>query len=377
MAGIYIHIPFCKTRCIYCDFYSTTCSDKTEAFVNALCHELKSRKEYLNDEPIETIYFGGGTPSQLSAAEFRKIFDAIEEHFGPITAREITLEANPDDLTEAYVQALRTLPFNRISMGVQTFNDKVLTLLKRRHNATQAIEAVKRCRAAGFNNISIDLIYGLPGETPESWSSDLEQAIALDVEHISAYHLIYEEDTVLYKLRQQHKVEEVDEESSVLFFEMLIDRLNAAGYEHYEISNFCKPGMYSRHNTSYWQGISYLGCGPSAHSFNGREREWNTPALEQYISETVIGNRPFDKEELDFNTRYNEYIITSLRTCWGISLKHLETEFGKEMLEYCLQMSAPHLREGRMVQNNDNLKLTRNGIFLSDSIMSDLLQVES
>ncbi len=376
MAGLYIHIPFCKTRCIYCDFYSTTCSDRTDTFIDALCLEIEQRKEYLNGESIDTIYFGGGTPSQLSAAHFSKVFDAITAVYGPITAKEITLEANPDDLTEEYVKQLAELPFNRISMGVQTFNDDTLQLLKRRHSAMQAEEAVRRCRKAGFNNISIDLIYGLPGETRQSWKADLEKAIGLNVEHISAYHLIYEEDTVLYTLRQQHKVEEVDEDSSLLFFEMLIDQLREAGYEHYEISNFAKPGMYSRHNTSYWQGISYLGCGPSAHSFNGVSREWNVASLEDYIKGISEGCRNFEKEELDHITRYNEYIITTIRTHWGASLNYIEKEFGKEYLDYALRMADTHLQSGKLERNDDNLRLTRTGIFLSDDIMSDLLWVE-
>ena len=376
MAGIYIHIPFCKTRCIYCDFYSTTCSNQTENFVNALCQELKNRKDYLANEPIETIYFGGGTPSQLSIENFRQIFECIAQNFGQIEAKEITLEANPDDLTEEYVSQLAQLPFNRISIGIQTFNDDILKLLKRRHNALQAIEAVARCRRAGFNNISIDLIYGLPGETPDSWSKDIEQAISLGVEHISAYHLIYEEDTPLFQLRQQHKVKEVDEDSSLLFFEMLIDRLNEAGYEHYEISNFCKPGKYSQHNTSYWQGVPYLGCGPSAHSFNGDEREWNLASLDDYIEGLNTGNRPFEKEELDLVTRYNEYIITSLRTMWGISLTHIKEVYGNELFDYCMKMATPHIESSKIENNNHTLKLTRSGIFVSDDIMSDLLVVD-
>ena len=245
MAGIYIHIPFCKTRCIYCDFYSTTRSELKSQYIRALCRELTERKEYLKGEAVETIYFGGGTPSQLSEEDFKEVFKTIEQVYGMREATEITLEANPDDLTEEYIGMLHTLPFNRISMGIQTFDDATLQLLNRRHNATQAIEAVKHCRQAGFQNISIDLIYGLPGETEQRWAQDLQQAVSLDVEHISAYHLIYEEGTPLYKMLQQHSVSQVDEDSSLNFFSTLIDTLSAAGYEHYEISNFCKPGMYS------------------------------------------------------------------------------------------------------------------------------------
>ena len=376
MAGIYIHIPFCKTRCIYCDFYSTTRSELKSQYIRALCRELTERKEYLKGEAVETIYFGGGTPSQLSEEDFKEVFKTIEQVYGTREATEITLEANPDDLTEEYIGMLHTLPFNRISMGIQTFYDATLQLLNRRHNATQAIEAVKHCRQAGFQNISIDIIYGLPGETDQRWTQDLQQAVSLDVEHISAYHLIYEEGTPLYKMPQQHSVSQVDEDSSLNFFSTLIDTLSAAGYEHYEISNFCKPGMYSRHNTSYWQGIPYLGCGPSAHSFDGGSREWNVASLNQYLSSVEQGQRQHETEQLDTRTRYNEYIITGLRTMWGISTEEPKKKFGDRLSKYCLEQARSYLENGKLELHNDRLKLTREGIFISDGIMSDLLIIE-
>lgn len=376
MAGIYIHIPFCKTRCIYCDFYSTTRSELKERYIHALCRELEIRRQYLQGEPIETIYFGGGTPSQLSGEDFQQVFNTIEKTYGMKQVQEITLEANPDDLTPQYVQTLTKLPFNRISMGLQTFDEATLRLLNRRHTAAQAITAIERCREAGFRNISIDLIYGLPGETAERWEHDLTQAIALNPEHISAYHLIYEEGTPIYKMLQQHRVSEVDEESSVYFFSSLIDRLTTAGYEHYEISNFCRPGYHSRHNTSYWQGIPYLGCGPSAHSFNRREREWNIASLNKYLQGIESGERACETEILDTTTRYNECIITSIRTSQGLSLTKLKEEFGTELWQYCLNMAAHSIKNGMLEERGDNLRLTRKGIFISDSIMSDLLKVE-
>lgn len=376
MAGIYIHIPFCKTRCIYCDFYSTTRSELKERYIHALCRELEIRRQYLQGEPIETIYFGGGTPSQLSGEDFQQVFNTIEKTYGMKQVQEITLEANPDDLTPQYVQTLAKLPFNRISMGLQTFDEATLRLLNRRHTAAQAITAIERCREAGFRNISIDLIYGLPGETAERWEHDLTQAIALNPEHISAYHLIYEEGTPIYKMLQQHRVSEVDEESSVYFFSSLIDRLTTAGYEHYEISNFCRPGYHSRHNTSYWQGIPYLGCGPSAHSFNRREREWNIASLNKYLQGIESGERAYETEILDTTTRYNECIITSIRTSQGLSLTKLKEKFGTELWQYCLSMAAPSIKNGMLEEREGNLRLTRKGIFISDSIMSDLLKVE-
>ena len=376
MAGIYIHIPFCKTRCIYCDFYSTVRSEWKERYVQALCRELAMRKEYLKGEPVETVYFGGGTPSQLEKRDFRRIFDCLNMHYGLEQCAEITLEANPDDLNDAYTRMLASLPFNRISMGIQTFDEAALRLLRRRHTAVQAAEAVQRCRQSGFTNISIDLIYGLPGETAGQWDRDLQQAVALHPEHISAYHLTYEKGTVLDLMLRQHQVAEVDEEDSRLFFRLLADKLHAAGYEHYEISNFCLPGRHSRHNSSYWKGIPYLGCGPSAHSFNGSSREWNAASLNRYLQAIEAGTRDFEVEPLDTDTRYNEFVITRLRTRWGMPLDVLEKTFGTPKRAYCLHMAAPYLQSGKLELDNNVLRLTREGILVSDSIMSDLLQVE-
>lgn len=376
MAGIYIHIPFCKTRCIYCDFYSTTRSELKERYVRALCRELQMRREYLRGEAVETVYFGGGTPSQLAEEDFRQIFQALQEVYGLEHCREITLEANPDDLTEAYTVMLRRLPFNRISMGIQTFDDAMLKLLKRRHNAVQAIEAVDRCRRAGFDNISIDLIYGLPDETDERWRRDLQQVVALGVEHISAYHLTYEEGTRLYQLLQAHSICEVDEDSSLRFFSTLIDTLTAAGYEHYEISNFCRPGRHSRHNTSYWQGIPYLGCGPSAHSFDRRTREWNVASLEKYMCAIEAGGREYETECLDDVTRYNEYVMTALRTKRGIAAEDLKRTFGTELWQYCRDMARPYIDSEKLRVEDNRLCLTREGIFVSDGIISSLMYIK-
>ena len=375
MAGIYIHIPFCKRRCIYCDFFSTTQSEKKTTYVHALCQELEMRKDYLEGEDIETIYLGGGTPSQLTHEELGEIFAYIYKVYRISPDAEITLDANPDDLTPEYIAMLRQLPINRISMGIQTFQEETLKQLHRRHTATQAIEAFHRCREAGFLNISIDLMYGLPGETLETWKEDLQQAIDLHPEHISAYHLIYEEDTTLWKLREQHQVEEADEDLSVTLFSTLIDELTQAGYQHYEISNFCLPGLHSRHNSSYWTGKKYLGCGPSAHSFNRTSRQWNVASLDKYLKGIKSGTPDYEIEELDLYTRYNDLVITSIRTCWGMSLSHLRSAFGEELFHYCLRMAKPHIREGVLEIREDVLKLTSSGIFISDGIMSDLLWV--
>ena len=375
MAGIYIHIPFCKRRCIYCDFFSTTRSEEKPTYVRALCQELAIRKDYLEGEEIETIYLGGGTPSQLTEEELNEIFTSLYNIYKVKKDAEITLEANPDDLTPEYVSMLRRLPINRISMGIQTFQEETLKLLHRRHSARQAIEAFHRCREAGFRNISIDLMYGLPGKTLETWEQDLQQAIELHPEHISAYHLIYEEGTELWKLKEQHQVEEADEDLSVTLFSTLINELTNAGYQHYEISNFCLPGLHSRHNSSYWTGKKYLGCGPSAHSFNGISRQWNVASLSKYIEGIISGKPDFEIEDLNLYTRYNDFVITSIRTCWGMSLSRLRTEYGEELYNYCFRMAKPHIDEGVLEIREGVLKLTRRGIFISDGIMSDLLWV--
>lgn len=271
---------------------------------------------------------------------------------------------------------LRKLPFNRLSMGIQTFKEDTLRLLHRRHTAAQAQQAYQCCREAGFQNISIDLMYGLPGETLEDWQKDLQTAIDMHPEHISAYHLIYEEGTPLWKLKEAHKVEETDEDLSVSLFKELIHTLKAHGYEHYEISNFCQPGYYSRHNSSYWTGKKYLGCGPSAHSYNGISRQWNVSSLSQYIQGIQQGTPYQEKEELDLYTRYNDFVITRLRTAYGIPTELLKNVFGETLYNYCMRMASSYLKQGLLTWDHHILKLTEKGIFISDGIMSDLLWVE-
>lgn len=376
MAGIYIHIPFCKKRCIYCDFYSTTQGNQIGVYINSLCKELYIRKDYLQNEPIHTIYIGGGTPSQLTLAEHQEIFHTIFHHFTIGENAEITMEANPDDLTEDYLTALRTLPINRISMGVQTFNDRKLELLNRRHTAKQAYDAVQRCNEAGFQNISIDLIYGLPNETLNDWDKDLQIALSLPIKHLSAYHLTYEKGTPLWELWEKHKVEEIDENLSIALYEKLIRRTKEAGFEHYEISNFCQHGYHSRHNCIYWEGIPYLGCGASAHSYNGHSRQWNIASLSLYIKGIQDGNLNYEKEDLSLETQYNEYIMTSLRTSKGFSPSYISSHFGDFFYDYALRMAKPHLKEGLLEYNGEHIKLSHEGVFIYDGIMSDFIYIE-
>lgn len=375
MAGLYIHIPFCTKRCLYCDFFSNTEMKYKEPYLSAVIRELELRKDYLEGEPVETIYFGGGTPSQLQAADFSRIFEAIHRLFDVSPCAEITLEANPDDMTPGYVAGLQTLPFNRVSMGVQSFKEEDLRFLNRRHNREQALLAVDLCKKNGLENISVDLIYGLPGQTLEEWKQNLDTVIHLDIPHISAYHLIYEEGTALYKLKEAGKIIPVDEDLSVALFTSLIDRLTANGYLHYEISNFARPGMLSRHNSSYWIGKKYLGIGPSAHSYNGQNRQWNISSLPGYLQAIDKGVPDIEIEYLDINTRYNDFIITGLRTMWGIKFNEIQQQFGKDKLIYCQKQAAPYLKQGLLIEKDDTLTLSRNGIFISDSIMSDLLWV--
>ncbi|WP_278934439.1 radical SAM family heme chaperone HemW [Parabacteroides johnsonii] len=375
MAGLYIHIPFCAKRCLYCDFFSNTDMKFKEPYVSAVIREMQLRQEYIGEEPLDTIYFGGGTPSQLQQADFERIFKAIDCLFNISSCKEITLEVNPDDMTPEYVASLRNLPFNRVSMGVQSFKEKDLHFLNRRHDREQALRAVELCKENGIPNISIDLIYGLPGQTLEEWQENLDDAIHLEIPHISAYHLIYEEGTALYKLMEAGKVAPIEEELSVTLFSTLINRLAEAGYLHYEISNFARPGYFSQHNSSYWTGKKYIGIGPSAHSYDGESRQWNISSLPHYLEGIRTGIPNIEIEKLDINTKYNDFIITGLRTMWGIRTSDIREQFGEEKQAYLERQAATYLHQGLLIYENDTLTLSKEGIFISDGIMSDLLWV--
>ena len=376
MAGIYIHVPFCQSRCAYCDFYSTTLLAHREAYVEAVCRELQHRLPELQGEPVKTLYFGGGTPSTLTIEELRVILETLEnlEVLGNPNNLELTLEANPDDLTEEYVEGLRTLPINRVSLGIQSFHDRTLRLVGRRHTAQEAIDAVHRLQQAGLTNISIDLIYGLPGESLDDWAYSLDQAIALGVKHISAYHLTYEEGTRLWRMQEQGLVAPIDEEQSVRSFELLREKLLSAGYEHYEISNFALPGYHSRHNSSYWQGTKYIGIGPGAHSYDGSNRRWNLSSLTDYIATPHEEDVPHEVEHLTTDERYDERIITELRTARGINLTGLKADFGERYHTHCLRCATPYIERGQLIHTADNhLHLTPDSILVSDAVMRDLL----
>ena len=372
MSGIYIHIPFCKTKCIYCDFFSNVRLDQKDRYVQALCDEIEIRKEYLGNDPVRTIYFGGGTPSLLNQSDFDRIFDKLNDTFDLSQASEITIEANPDDLSPQYIATLASLPFNRISMGIQSFSDDDLRFLNRRHSAEAAIRAVKECQANGFGNISIDLMYGLPNQTLSDWEKNLETALSLQINHISSYHLIYEEGTKLYRLLESGKLSETDEKISLEMFRMLIRKLVDGGFIHYEISNVGKEGYFSKHNSSYWKGEKYIGLGPGAHSFNLKTRSSNLPDLNKYINKEA---KPIT-EVLTDDEQYNDFILTSLRTMWGISLTDLKERFGSRLFDYCMKQATPYLNRGMLIKQENRLKLSPDGIFISDGIMSDLMFVD-
>ena len=371
MAGIYIHVPFCKKRCLYCDFFSNINMNKKSYYVEAVCRELLERKNYLKKDKIKTIYFGGGTPSQLDESDFNAIFDAIYSNYDITEVKEITLEANPDDINNDYINILKKFPFNRVSLGIQSFDDEDLKFLNRRHDAAKAVTTVESLQKAGFDNISIDLMYGLPGQTKEKWQKNLDIATSLNVPHVSSYHLIYEESTAMYKLLKQGKISQVDEDTSLEMFRMLISHLKANGFIHYEISNFAKDGYFSMHNSSYWKGVKYIGIGPSAHSYDGNTRSWNPSDMDSYIS----GNYTQETEELSNEEKYNDYILTSMRTMWGLDLNEVKDRFGNVMYEYCIKQAKPYI-ERMLISDKDNrLTITPEGIFISDSIMSDMMYV--
>lgn len=374
MAGIYIHIPFCKSRCIYCGFYSTTLLDLRKKYINAVCREMELRKNYIR-EPFSTIYLGGGTPSLLDEAELTKLFLYINNVYDVDRNAEITMECNPDDITPEFTNMLSRLPINRVSMGAQTFADSRLRLLHRRHNSDEVKHAVKLLREAGIKNISIDLMFGFPDESLSQWKEDISAAMALNVEHISAYSLMYEEDTPLWKMLDTGKVKEIDEELSLTMFKELVCQLTDAGYEHYEISNFARPGYRSRHNSSYWHQVPYIGLGAAAHSFALNSRQWNVADLKLYIEEINNGIIPMEREELDNDTTFNDIITTALRTSDGIDLNALETRLGKRYRNTLISAAGKHLEQGLLEIRHDRLRLTSEGIFISDMVMSDLMIV--
>ncbi|ALM21198.1 coproporphyrinogen III oxidase [Nonlabens sp. MIC269] len=393
MSGIYIHIPFCKQACHYCDFHFVTSTKYKTRMIQALCDELRFRAKrpniesnilntdinnssvYLDDDAVvETIYFGGGTPSVLQTEEINKIIDTVYQNFNVSSNPEITLEANPDDLDDLTIKKLEKSLVNRLSIGVQSFHEKDLKLMNRAHNAQQAEECILKAQQY-FENLSIDLIYGIPGLTNEEWRDNIYRAIELKIPHISSYALTVEDNTALKSYIEKGLIPQVDDEKAHEHFNILIDAMQLHGYKNYEFSNFGKPGFFSRNNTAYWTGKPYLGIGPSAHSFDGEKRGWNINNNLKFMKAIENGNSPMEIEKLTKVDRYNEYIMTGLRTIYGVSLEKIETEYGLEFKTYLLKQAQEYLKDHLLYLDGDTLLVTRKGKFLSDGIASELFML--
>ncbi|WP_202702855.1 radical SAM family heme chaperone HemW [Flavobacterium sp. UGB4466] len=378
MSGIYIHIPFCKQACHYCDFHFSTSMKKKDEMVLALAKEIILRKDELNltdsarsDNQIETIYFGGGTPSVLSNAEINFLIETIYNHYNVIENPEITLEANPDDLSPERILELSKSPINRLSIGIQSFYEEDLKMMNRAHNSVEAINCLKEATKY-FDNISLDLIYGIPGLTDEMWKKNIETALSFGIPHISSYALTVEPKTALKKLIDTGKIAEPQDEAASSHFMILVDTLEKNGFIHYELSNFGKEGYFSKNNSAYWLGKKYIGIGPSAHSFDGHKRGWNVANNALYLKAIQHNELPIETEILTVSDRYNEYIMTGLRTIWGVSLERIENEFGSEYLNYLLKQSQKFLTDDLLSIENNILRPTLKGKFLTDGIASDL-----
>ena len=372
LAGLYLHIPFCKQACYYCDFHFSTNQDLRTEMVHAMLRELELQQQYLSGEALATIYLGGGTPSLLNDTELQLMLKGASQFFPVMADAEVTAEVNPDDLTPAKLNQLRHAGINRLSVGIQSFSNEALQFFNRAHTAEQSTTCMAEARKAGFNNISIDLIYGVPGQTHDQWRANIAKALLMEPEHISAYALTIEENTVFGRWHAKKKITAMPEELVAEQFEILMDELSKAGYEHYEISNFAKPGFYSKHNSSYWQQKKYLGIGPSAHSYNGTSRQFNIRNNALYIKSIHQGAVPFEREELTPANRINEYLLTTLRTQWGTDLNALATDLhfvpSKEQSSYIDSL----VTRGLALLEGNCLRLTRKGKLVADKIASDL-----
>lgn len=376
MAGIYIHIPYCRKLCSYCDFYHVMSTGDSGECLEAMDIEMDLRKDYLSGENISTIYIGGGTPSLLTVRETEGLLNSIMRLFHVESDCEITVEMNPDDIEAQYLSEIRQLGINRLSIGIQSWRDADLKLLNRRHDSAKASRALKDAISAGFENVTIDLIYGIPGMTRKEWAENLDYSFSFDIKHLSAYHLTFEKGTMLWKMREKQAINEIDEDESAALFNILIEKAENAGFIHYEISNFGKPGYFSRHNSNYWKQVNYLGIGPSAHSFNGYSRQWNVSSVKEYIKSVNSGRTYYEREELDTRSRFNEYIMTSLRTMWGIDLEYVEKAFDKESYDYLVNLSGKFKNYGLMKSEGHFLILTNQGKMISDNIISEFMMPE-
>lgn len=380
MSGLYIHIPFCLSKCAYCGFYSIPSAKRKAEFLEALKQEIVSRKDYLRGKRVETVYFGGGTPSILNMEEIRSVLAVLSTCFEIDPEAEITLEANPDTLSLEYLVALRKLGVNRLSIGIQSFFDNDLRYLSRRHDSQHARQCVAWAKEAGFENISLDLIYGLPTSDADQWNRNLDLFFAMDVPHLSAYALTLEPNSILTKQIEMGKALPVNEEDALRDYEILCRWATENGFLHYEISNFCKPGMHSRHNSNYWFGIPYAGFGPSAHSYDGLSRQWNGASLDQYLEISNVIARSVatwqstvvEKEMLSPEQQYDEYVMLRLRTMWGVDLKYIKREMGERFSSYCEQKAQPLVEGGRLSRTREFLYLNDDQLLFADGIAEEL-----
>ncbi|MHA4843799.1 radical SAM family heme chaperone HemW [Flavitalea antarctica] len=372
MAGIYLHIPFCRQACHYCNFHFSTSLKLKDDFIQAILREIELRKDYLQGEQVNTIYFGGGTPSLLEQYELDRIFNEIHKHHKVSDEAEITFEANPDDVAPGKPAAWKAAGINRLSMGVQSFYEEDLQWMNRAHNASQALDSVKLVQDAGFTNLTIDLIYGSPGLSDEKWASNVREAIDLQIPHLSCYALTVEPETALDKMISKRKSEPVSSDDQARQFLLLMDWLDNAGYEHYEISNFAKPGMYSRHNSNYWSGATYLGLGPSAHSYNGNTRQWNVANNARYIKALGLNELPFEMEDLTLSDRQNEFVMVNLRKSDGINKDEFANLFGPDRLAELSRNLGKYIKTGKVQEMDSSYTLSREGKLFADGIAGDL-----
>lgn len=373
MAGIYIHIPFCKQKCHYCNFYTVISQKYRDGFISAILKELEQRKNYLNDKHINTVYFGGGTPSMLSVSEIGLIIDKIDMLFMLNKDAEITLEANPDDLDQNKIRELKNeTRINRLSIGVQSFNDDDLQYLNRVHTGTQALKSIEIALSEGFHNMTIDLIYGIPTLTDQQWLNNLDTFFRFDLPHLSSYALTVEPKTVLNTLIEKRKMQAISEDQTVRHFEILLEQIEKQQYTHYEISNFAKEGYYSKHNSIYWLGGHYLGIGPSAHSFNGVSRQWNVANMKQYVEFEKTGTTVLEKEVLSKEQQFNEYVMTSIRTSWGCDTEHIQNVFGDAFISNLTSLISRFIDDGRVEKKGPIYYLTNKGKLHADGIAAAL-----
>jgi oxygen-independent coproporphyrinogen-3 oxidase len=374
MAGIYLHIPFCKKACHYCNFHFSTQLQGKNDFIECLLKEINIQQNFLEGAAVKTIYWGGGTPSLLEVYEIERILTTLYQHHNISASAEVTLEINPDDITDSQLLAWRKAGINRLSIGVQSFFEEDLLWMNRVHSAQQAINGIKIAQEAGFANITIDLIYGTPGLTDAKWKQNVQTALQLNIPHLSCYALTVEPNTALDKMIQQQKKENIDTDQQARQFLLLMDWLSEAGYEHYEISNFAKQGFRSRHNSAYWQGVAYLGLGPSAHSFNGNKRQWNVSNNTLYIQRLQKGELLYEEETLTMVQQLNEYIMTSLRSIEGINIDRVARQFGTTAADKLRFTSEPYVKTGKLQLVHRAIILTREGKLLADGIAADLFQ---